>query len=138
MVIVTVFYIGLSFSHPDYWIARYDLKAAARNTSGSSSISQNENDDEYSNLSYDTAWYLSNLSSDAAPVILNQDLNPYLENVDDLAFLTNTDVPDTIEYNDSLWLQNYHKNMTSLSENMHLRNFNFSIYRAEKYMSAQS
>jgi hypothetical protein len=138
MVIVTVFYIGLSFSHPDYWIAKYDLKAAARNTSGSSSISQNENDDEYSNLSYDTAWYLSNLSSDAAPVILNQDLNPYLENVDDLAFLTNADVPDTIEYNDSLWLQNYYKNMTSLSENMHLRNFNFSIYKARTYMLAQS
>lgn len=25
VAIVTVFYIGLSFSHPDYWIARYNL-----------------------------------------------------------------------------------------------------------------
>jgi hypothetical protein len=114
MVVVTVLYIVLSFSHPDYWIARYDLQAA------------------------DTAWYLSNLSSDAAPVILNENMNPYLENVDDLAFLTNSDVPDTIEYSDTLWLQDYYKEMTYLSENMHLRNFNFSIYRARKYMSAQS
>jgi hypothetical protein len=133
MVIVTVFYIVLSFSHPDYWIAKYDLQAVTgydSNTLGDT--------DAYDDFLYGNAWYLSNLSSDAAPVILNENMNPYLENVDDLAFLTNADVPDTIEYNDSLWLQNYYKEMTSLSENMHLRNFNFSIYKARKYMLAQS
>ena len=25
MVLVTVLYLGLSFSHPDYWIAKYNI-----------------------------------------------------------------------------------------------------------------
>ena len=53
MVVVTVFYIGLAFSHPDYVIAKYNL--------------------EYSVKEPVDVRYLKELSADAAPVIL-----PYL------------------------------------------------------------
>ena len=53
MVVVTVFYIGLAFSHPDYIIAKYNL--------------------EYSVKDPVDVRYLKDLSADAAPVIL-----PYL------------------------------------------------------------
>lgn len=53
MTVVTVFYIGLAFSHPDYVIAKFNLE-----NSGAS-------------LDYS---YLAELSSDAAPVLI-----PYLK-----------------------------------------------------------
>lgn len=49
VVVVTVFYLALSFSHFDYWIAKYN-------------IAQMENQ-----MSYDDVYYLCNLSLDAAP-----------------------------------------------------------------------
>ena len=54
MVVVTVFYIGLAFSHPDYIVAKYNL--------------------EYSVKQPLDEKYLSELSADAAPVLL-----PYLK-----------------------------------------------------------
>ena len=51
MVVVTALYIGLSFSHPDYWIAKYNLA----------------NMDVYQTNGYYSAdvYYLSGLSADA-------------------------------------------------------------------------
>ncbi len=64
MVVVTVFYIGLAFSHPDYIVAKYNL--------------------EYSIKEPVDVSYLSGLSADAAPVIL-----PYLrEQGFDLSLIT--------------------------------------------------
>lgn len=52
LVVVCLCYLALSFSHPDYWIAKYNL-AHMENMSAA-------------NMDY---RYLENLSSDAAPVI---------------------------------------------------------------------
>lgn len=49
MTVVTVFYLGLSFAHPDYWIAKYNVMHL---------------EEEYTDL-----YYLRNLSADAAPVM---------------------------------------------------------------------
>ena len=54
LLMISVWYIALSFSHTDYWIARYNL---------SDKVNQSEVDYEY----------LTRLSSDAAPVIAKQD-----------------------------------------------------------------
>ena len=61
MILVTALYLMLSFSHPDYWIAKYNLALYYSEQSSSQS--------NYS--SHYDGRYLSHLSSDAAPVLLN-------------------------------------------------------------------
>ena len=107
LAIVAVFYIGLSFSHPDYWIARYNLNSAHL-----------EYLNEYDVI--DSTDYLCSLSSDAAPILLNKEKNPYLQQVSE-SYSTDA-------------FSNYSHNIQRLSEEMHIRNFNFSVYTAEKYI----
>ncbi len=134
MVIVTVFYICLSFAHPDYWIARYNLNPAHI---------------EYLNK-YDVAdskRYLSGLSADAAPVLLDQEKNPYLEtnpavfaDTDESSEYLNDRTEYTITENSGIneisisWLKKYYNRIDELSQNTRIRNFNFSVYRAGKYL----
>lgn len=133
MVIVTVFYIGLSFAHPDYWIAKYNLDPAHLDY-------LNEYD------AYDSQRYLSNLSADAAPVLLDKNKNPYLREIiigqaDADLLLKNWD--DVLKSDEDIsayvteglsWLHSYYDKMERLSKKMHIRNFNFSIYTAGKYL----
>lgn len=63
LVIVSVFYIGLSFAHPDYWIAKYNLSHPAP------SMETYEIGNEY----------LQHLSADAAPAIVSCK-EPWVEN----------------------------------------------------------
>ena len=133
MVIVTVFYIGLSFAHPDYWIAKYNLDPAHLDYLNEYDV-------------YDSQKYLSRLSADAAPVLLDKDKNPYLREiiigqVDADLLLKNWD--DVLEFDDDIstyvteglsWLHSYYDKMDRLSAKMHIRNFNFSVYAAGKYI----
>ena len=115
MIVVTVFYIGLSFARPDYWIAKYNLDPEHI---------------EYLN-DYDTrdsGNYLGRLSADAASILLNEKNNPYLAQHHDLFNEENT-------YDELSWLRRYYYKIEDLSEDMHIRNFNFSIYRAGKYIN---
>ena len=136
MIIVTVFYIGLSFAHPDYWIAKYNLDSSHLDYLNEYDV-------------HDSQRYLSRLSADAAPVLLDKDENPYLsENIiweydADLLIKNWDDVEELNEELDShlterlerlLWLHGYYDQIGSLSENMHIRNFNFSVYAAGKYI----
>ncbi len=57
---MTVLYLGFSFSHPDYWIARYNLN---HSTAGQEGIQERPFKD------YN---YLMQLSLDAAPVIFQK------------------------------------------------------------------
>lgn len=113
IAIVTVCYLVLSFSRPDYFIARYNLVNGA---------------------DYD---YLSRLSADAAPVILDPSKNPYLINVDDM--LERTAPDENGSYNadtfyDSYWMKNYYCKMEYRTKGMGIRDFNFSLYQAGKYV----
>lgn len=115
MVVVTVFYIALSFSHPDYWIARYNLTHEAYTESG--------------------RRYLSGLSSDAAPAILNPQINPDITDIRTTLFLYNSS--DYTEYKTQynlFWTIDYYNRMEYHADNMHLRNFNFSHYQAQNYL----
>ncbi len=59
MIVVTCLYIALSFSHPDYWIAKVNLASTEENRS-----------DFFKGEPYMDYVYLSGLSADAAPVML--------------------------------------------------------------------
>ena len=133
MVIVTIFYIGLSFAHPDYWIARYNLNPTHLDYLNEYDI-------------YDNQRYLSRLSADAAPVLLDKDKNPYLREIiigqfDADVLLKNWD--DVLKFDEDIsayvteglsWLHSYYNKMERLSTKIHIRNFNFSIYTAGKYI----
>lgn len=107
VAITAVFYIGLSFSHPDYWIARYNLTPAHTVYLDSYDI-------------YDSGRYLARLSADAAPIILNETVNPYLSG-------------ETDSLEDSAF-SSYYRKISAKWDEMHIRNFNFSIYLAGKYL----
>ena len=108
-VTVTICYIALSFSHPDYLIARYDL-------------------------SHDGSRdYLSQLSADATPAILDPSINLDFTDIQEaLVEPENADYNDT--YYDLYWIRRHYYKTEELTKNMHIRNFNFSLYRAQKYI----
>lgn len=106
VAVTTIFYIGLSFAHPDYFIASYNLDPAHMDYL-----------DEYDMR--DAERYLSRLSTDAAPILLNKDINPYLYGD-----------ADNIEVDSEFYC--YCKNIIRNAESMNLRNFNFSLYHAGK------
>ena len=107
VITVTVCYIAFSFSHPDYLIARYDL---------------GHDGDRH---------YLSKLSADATPAILDPSINHDLTDIQEaLAVSEDTAYDDT--YNELYWIRRHYYKIEDLTKNMHLRNFNFSLYRAKK------
>ena len=113
LAVVSICCIILSFSRPDCLIARYNLENGA---------------------DYD---YLSRLSADAAPVILDSSANPYLVSVEDM--LEKTAVDENGNYNadyyhELYWMKSYYCKMKNRTRGMGIRDFNFSLYRAGKYL----
>lgn len=83
VVMVTVLYLALSFSHPDYIIARVNIANApgADGTGWEESVAQDYGDDFFAGpffrgSEYNDYSYLSDLSADAAQVII-----PYMESL---------------------------------------------------------
>ena len=133
VAVTTVFYIGLSFAHPDYWIASYNL---------------DHDHNSYINYFYD-------LSSDAAPAILNASKNPYLlVDIQTLKELAELDYKYLyVEYSSSkyrevekyiktvmgesyysdywVYVYDYYQDIYKQSKEMNIRNFNFSIFFAK-------
>ncbi len=113
LAVVGICYTFLSFSKPDYLIAGYNLANGA---------------------DYD---YLSSLSADAAPAILDPSVNPYLISVEDMLEKTSVDengyytYPDYLDY---YWMKSYYCKMEDCTKGMGIRDFNFSLYRAGKYV----
>ena len=60
LVVFTCLYIGLSFSHPDYWIAKVNL--------ASTEETRNE---FFKGTAYEDYYFLSELSADAAPILVD-------------------------------------------------------------------
>ena len=76
MVVVTLFYLVLSFSHPDYYIAKMNL-----GNTQYSVIEEKEEDVEY----YKDFYYIQRLSLDAAPAVL-EFYNEYGAHINKLGF----------------------------------------------------
>ncbi len=77
MVVVTLCYLVLSFSHPDYWIAKCNISQIG-----------NENSDYFESSGYTDMAYLMRLSEDAAPVLVEflQDFEEYGEEHEEYYF----------------------------------------------------
>lgn len=112
MTVITVFYLILSFSHFDDWIAKYNISHIG-----------NE-------MSYEDVFYLCNLSSDAVPALTS--LHPEHDHRDAYRGLE--------EYNGSekyYWecpackLENYFEQIEE-NTNLTIRTFNLSKYQAAK------
>ena len=126
MVVVTVLYLGLSFAHPDLIIARVNVTNTAN--AGVRDAGVFEIFEPYNDYSY-----LSNLSADAAPVLV-----PYLEKLgyDMKAFeadspkmyaMSNYDTwyhPSNIDAFGYYWMSD----MKERTENFGVRTFNVSRY----------
>lgn len=100
MVVVTVLYIALSFSRPDYWIAKCNI----------SNMTGTESDFFANKYGYSDTYYLSNLSADAAPAIIalkNQDIYAHLDD-------------------EHIWFNYYLRRNTEKAKNMTLRSYNLS------------
>ncbi len=131
MAVVTVFYIVLSFSRPDYWIARYNLNQEHMAFLNDYDI-------------HDNQQYLSTLSADAAPILLDDRYNFYIKGANE--YIRTEGLPENYEeirtrlnpeegsIDELDWMRLYYLKIEELSEEMHLRNFNFSVHTAEKYL----
>jgi len=62
VAVVSVCYIGLAFSHPDYYIAKYNMEQYTK----SYFMGEDKN-----NIRIDLAYISSHLSADAAPILFN-------------------------------------------------------------------
>lgn len=113
MITVTIAYLFLSFSHPDYFIAKYNITFSSR---------ENINEREY----LDT-YYLSELSSDAAPVIVD-----YLEDLDE------QDKDGALSTENNYVIENLHHYLNKIEEKtstIGIRNYNVSRWIAKEYVN---
>lgn len=74
MVVITLLYIGLSFSHPDFIIAKVNVANISGNDTNV--IERTRDDFFQTTAGYQDFYYLSTLSADAAPVLIS-----YMEEV---------------------------------------------------------
>ncbi len=127
MVLVTVLYLGLSFSHPDYWIAKYNIACIP-----------NLNEWE----SYGDGYYLSRLSADAAPILLSEEtLNAF--NYPSARNAGRDESGDLLYVNNSSWLPRYIYSLDShiqyvQSRGTKARTFNLSRFIAGNYLPPSS
>ena len=150
VVMVTVLYLALSFSHPDYIIARVNIANApgADGTGWEESVAQDYGDDFFAGpffrgSEYNDYSYLSDLSADAAPVII-----PYMESLgyDFGAYELENPTDIMSEDTQAQWWGSYqpkgfgyyylNHNKKRLDQTS-LRTFNISRYMARKQIEAR-
>lgn len=130
VTIVSVLYIALAFSHPDYWIAKVNLSNAEGQVKGefAQEFFLAEND-------YDDFYYIATLCADAAPVVYE-----FMDEVGYYDFaeqekLWYTDLRDYTA--DWEFGHLYLKRMRNRTEDMNWRTYNISRHMAvlslEKY-----
>lgn len=105
--VITICYIVLAFAKPDYWVAKYDLAHAGvtyeiESADGTREIVEG----------FDDYWYLSKLSADAAPLLAQEDVGKMWE--------------------DTGASRLYYGKILEKCEDINLRNFNFSRWKAKK------
>ncbi|MBQ4282803.1 MAG: DUF4173 domain-containing protein [Lachnospira sp.] len=137
MVVVTVFYIALSFSHPDYIIAKVNIENATE------IITATDRDNVLSGRGfflserrYKDYYYLSSLSADAAPVVI-----PYLEGLGyDVKAIYENESGEKADYYDDYMEYGtpygddfgylYIENLRYSTENLGIRTYNVSRHKA--------
>ncbi len=105
LIVVTVLYIGLAFSHPDYFVASYYVNSIKSDTYTDNFMTAYEEREDYDN--YGDLYYITSLSADAAPAL--------------------------VQYkSESTLVTAYFKDLKNKSEKMGIRNFNLARYIAGK------
>lgn len=99
---VTVCWLIFAFAKPDYQVARYDLAAVTSENGGT----------EGARDGFEDYWYLADLSLDAAPLMTQESVREML--------------------GDSNAVRYYYKKIQERTEDMGLRDFNFSRWKAGK------
>lgn len=107
LCVITVCYLVLSYSRPDYWIARYNISACLEQRAEDRGVG-GELD----------VWYLSSLSADAAPVIM-----PFRGEVK--------------ASNEPGWYNSYVVRHAERAEKMSLRSYNFSRGYVKRMLAGQ-
>lgn len=119
MVVVTCLYIALSFSHPDYWIAKVNLDSTKATRS-----------EFFRGAAYEDYYLLSTLSADAASVMIDwmeeegYSLRDYEPGYNVYHATSNA---RNHEYEASLYLRRIRENCTDVG----IRNFNVSRFMAD-------
>lgn len=118
MIVVTCLYIALSFSHPDYWIAKVNLDSTKETRS-----------EFFRGAAYEDYYHLSTLSADAAPVMIDwlveegYSFDSYVSDYDKYPPTSNA---QTYEWEASLYLRHLRDDCTDVG----VRNFNVSRFVA--------
>ena len=124
MTVVTCLYLCLSFSHPDYWIAKVNVESM-----------QEDRSDFFKGEAYSDYYYLSTLNADAAPMLLelldekNYDLGYYYYCENDYEYYSRSDEL-TFGYK---WLERMHKRTIDRS----LRKFNVSRFLMRQNLNSR-
>jgi hypothetical protein len=119
MVVVTCLYLCLSFAHPDYWIAKVNVEGSKETRS-----------EFFQGDAYDDYYFLTTLSTDAAPVLLEwveeegYDLNYYN---------TYKEEPMSNEY-EGIKGYLYLRRLDERVGDIGVRKFNVSRYMADYYV----
>ncbi len=138
VIVVTVLYMALSFSHPDYIIAKINVANIENNPDGSREVS--EDDFFQSSYSYRDFDYLEGLSADAAPVLLAyMDKEGYDFYIDDEGEIrVRESEGDPSPYSKTGLEHGYLTHIKIVTESLNIRTFNISRYMAlkqiEKYI----
>ncbi|MBO5657012.1 MAG: DUF4173 domain-containing protein, partial [Agathobacter sp.] len=118
IVVVTCFYLCLSFSHPDYWIAKVNVDGTKETRS-----------EFFKGDPYKDYYFLTNLSADAAPIMVEwvkengYDLNYYYWDYEEDG--TKDEWDGTMGY---MYLHNLQDRVGDIG----VRNFNLSRFVADK------
>ncbi len=119
MIIVTVLYIGLSYSHPDYWIAKVNVAGMKENRS---EFFLGERFSDYN--------FLSRLNADAAPILIDYMTE---EEYDLKGFKENEEKFSNILYNQETFGYEYLRRMKDKSIDNYGRKYNVSRHFSNKY-----
>lgn len=116
LVLISVIYIGFSFSHVDYFIATYNLEHMTEDTKA------------------ETLSYIGTLSTDAAPAIMNylNQENELKEEILDARKVIKAGDPQVLysASEDISWCLWYIERTNEVTENVGIRTFNLSHYIA--------
>ncbi|MBR6697571.1 MAG: DUF4173 domain-containing protein [Lachnospiraceae bacterium] len=113
VIVITCLYVGLSFSHPDYWIAKVNIEGMKEQT----------------NTSYDY-YFLTKLNTDAAPVLIDYMIE---EGYCIEEFYENEDKYSNIAYNKNTFGYEYLRRIEDRAYGNVGRRFNLSRYIGQKY-----
>lgn len=131
MIVVTVCYLVLSFSHPDYWIAKWNLENMRY-----SSNTDFQNETDCRTAGYHDYEYLAGLSADAAPALAKflREEGFSLEEAEAGIKLVQDkegyyyDVFGGARGDEESWGNYYLKNLSEAYKSMGIRGFNLSKF----------